>query len=155
MSFRQRIEDDLKTALKAGEKQRLGVLRMIKAKVQEKQVELRGKQGADATLSDDDVMNVVSAYAKQRRDSIESYEQGGREDLAAAERAELQIVSAYLPQQLGEDEVAAIVDAAVAESGAREPKDMGAVMKLVMPQVKGRADGKLVNRIVQSRLKPS
>jgi uncharacterized protein YqeY len=155
MSLKQRIEDDLKTALKAGEKQRLGVLRMVKSKVQEKQVDLRGKKGAEAVLSDDDVMNVVSAYAKQRRDSIESYEQGGREDLAAAERAELEIVSAYLPQQMGEDEVAAIVDAAVAESGAKEPRDMGAVMKLVMPKVKGRADGKIVNRIVQSRLKPS
>jgi uncharacterized protein YqeY len=155
MSLKQRIEDDLKTALKAGEKQRLGVLRMVKSKVQEKQVDLRGKKGAEAVVSDDDVMNVVSAYAKQRRDSIESYEQGGREDLAAAERAELEIVSAYLPQQMGEDEVAAIVDAAVAESGAKEPRDMGAVMKLVMPKVKGRADGKIVNRIVQSRLKPS
>ena len=155
MSLRQRIEDDLKSALKAREKQKLGVLRMVKSKIQEKQVELRGKKGADADLSEDDVTAVVVAYAKQRRDSIESYEQGGREDLAAAERAELEILAAYLPQQMGEEEVAAIVDAAIAESGAASPKDMGAVMKLVMPKVKGRADGKMVNGIVQSRLKPS
>ncbi len=154
MSLKQRIEDDLKTALKAGDKQRLSCLRMVKSKVQEKQVELRGKRGAGAELSDDDIQSVVSAYAKQRRDSIESYEQGGRDDLAAAERAELEILKAYLPQQMTEDEIAAIVDAAVRESGASQPRDMGAVMKLVMPQVKGRADGKLVNRIVQSRLKP-
>ena len=152
MSLKQRIEDDLKTALKAGEKQRLGVLRMVKSKVQEKQVELRGKKGADAKLSDDDVQNVVTAYAKQRRDSIESYEQGGREDLAATEREELEILSGYLPQQMGEDEVAAIVDSAVAESGAKEPKDMGAVMKLVMPRVKGRADGNRVSAAVREKL---
>jgi len=126
---------------------------MVKSKVQEKQVELRGTEGREAELSDEDVTNVVSAYAKQRRDSIESYEQGGRKDLAANERAELEILTAYLPQQMNEDEVSAIVDDAVRESGASEPKDMGAVMKLVMPKVKGRADGKLVNRIVQSRLK--
>ena len=153
MSLRQKIEDDLIAALKAGEKQKLGCLRMVKSKVQEKQVELRGKEGPDARLDDDDVTAVVSAYAKQRRDSIESYEQGGREDLATKEREELEIISAYLPQQMGEDEVAAIVDAAIAESGATQPRDMGAVMKLVMPKVKGLADGKLVNRIVQSRLK--
>jgi len=126
---------------------------MVKSKVQEKQVELRGTEGREAELSDEDVTNAVSAYAKQRRDSIESYEQGGREDLAANERAELEILTAYLPQQMSEDEVSAIVDDAVRESGASEPKDMGAVMKLVMPKVKGRADGKLVNRIVQSRLR--
>jgi uncharacterized protein YqeY len=152
MSLRQRIEDDIKTALKARDKEKLSALRMVKAKVQEKQVELRGKKGPEAKLSDDDVRDVVSAYAKQRRDSIDSYEKGGREDLAAKERSELQIISAYLPQQMGEDEVAAIVDEAIAASGATQPKDMGAVMKLVMPRVKGRADGKLVNRIVQGRL---
>lgn len=152
MSLRQRIEDDLKTALKSGDKQRLGCLRMVKSKLQEKQVDLRGRKGPDAQLSEDDMTDVVSAYAKQRRDSIESYEQGGREDLAAKERAELEIVSGYLPQQLSEAEVAAIVDAAVAKVGATQPQDMGAVMKLVMPQVKGRADGKIVNRIVHDRL---
>ncbi len=153
MSLKQRIEDDLKAALRAGDKQRLGCLRMVKAKAQEKQIELRGKKGSEAELSDDDVMNVVSAYAKQRHDSIESYERGGREDLAAKERAELEILAAYLPQPMSEDEVAAIIDEAVRESGASEPRDMGAVMQLVMPKVKGRADGKLVSRIVQSRLK--
>ncbi len=153
MSLKQRIEEDLKNALKAGDKQRLSCLRMVKSKLQEKQVELRGKQGPEAELSDDDVTGVVAAYAKQRRDSIESYEKGGREDLAAAERAELEILKDYLPEALGEDELAAIVDAAIADSGAGSPKDMGAVMKLVMPRVKGRADGKTVKRIVQSRLK--
>ena len=151
--MKQRIEDDLKAALRAGDKERLGCLRMVKAKAQEKQIELRAKKGRDAELSDDDVMSVVSAYAKQRHDSIESYERGGREDLAARERAELEILAAYLPQPMSEDEVAAIIDEAVRESGASEPRDMGAVMQLVMPKVKGRADGKLVNRIVQSRLK--
>jgi len=153
MSLKQRIEDDLKAALKAGDKERLGCLRMVKAKAQEKQIELRGKEGREAELSDDDLMNVVLAYVKQRHDSIESYERGGREDLAAKERVELEILAAYLPQPMSEGEVAAIIDEAIRKSGASEPKDMGAVMKLVMPKVKGRADGKLVNRIVQSRLR--
>ncbi len=153
MSLKQRIEDDLKAALRAGDKERLGCLRMVKAKAQEKQIELRAKKGREAELSDDDVMDVVSAYAKQRHDSIESYERGGREDLAAKERAELEILAAYLPQPMSEDEVAAIIDEAVRESGASEPKDMGTVMKLVMPKVERRADGKLVSRIVRSRLK--
>lgn len=152
MSLKQRIEDDLKTALKKGDKERLGCLRMVKAKVQEKQVELRGKEGKDATLTDEQVVQVVSAYAKQRRDSIDSYEKGGRDDLAAKERSELALLTDYLPQQMSEEEVAKIVDEAVAESGATQPKDMGAVMKLVMPKVKGRADGKLVNELVKSRL---
>jgi len=153
MALREKIEDDLKTALKAGDKQRLSCLRMVKAKVQEKQIELRSKEGPEAKLSEEDVANVVSAYAKQRRDSIDSYEKGGREDLAANERAELEILTEYLPQQMSEEKIAEIVDDAVKESGASAPKDMGAVMKLVMPKVKGRADGKIVNRIVQSRLK--
>ncbi|MCH7779230.1 MAG: GatB/YqeY domain-containing protein [Acidobacteria bacterium] len=153
MSLKQRIEDDLKAALRAGDKERLGCLRMVKAKAQEKQIELRGKEGREAELSDDDLMNVVLAYVKQRHDSIESYERGGREDLAAKERVELEILAAYLPQPMSEGEVAAIIDEAIRKSGASEPKDMGAVMKLVLPKVKGRAGGKLVSRIVQGRLK--
>jgi len=152
MSLRDRIEDDLKQALKAGDRARLGALRMVKSKIQEKQVELRGKQGADATLSDEAVQQVVAAYAKQRRDSIESYAQGGREDLAEKERAELAIVEAYLPAQLDDAELGRLVDEAVAESGASSMKDIGAVMKAVMPKVGGRADGKRVNAAVRARL---
>ena len=152
MSLRERIETDLKQALKQRDRATLEALRMVKAKIQEKQVDLRGKQGAKAELSDDDVQAVLNAYAKQRRDSIEAYEQGGREELAQKERDELEIIQAYLPKQLSDQEVEVIVEKAVSESGAQSMKDIGAVMKLVMPQVRGLADGKRVNEIVRAKI---
>ncbi|MCP3979668.1 MAG: GatB/YqeY domain-containing protein [bacterium] len=152
MSLKERLEAELKTAMKNRDRARLECLRMLKAKVQEKEVALRGSGDAERKLTDDDVTEVVTSYAKQRRDSIDSYRAAGREDLAGKEEAELAIVTEYLPQQLGEDEVRAIVAKAIAEAGASSPKDMGAVMKLVMPQVKGKADGKLVNGIVRELL---
>jgi uncharacterized protein YqeY len=154
MSMRERLENDLKKALKEREALRVSCLRMLKAKVMEKEVSLRAKQGIDYRLSDDEIVQVASAYAKQRRDSIESYRKGSREDLASKEEAELAIVEEYLPQQLSREEIAEIVRRAVEESGASSPKDMGAVMKLVMPEVKGAADGKLVNQIVREALAP-
>ena len=152
MSLKDRIENDLKVALKARDRGTLEALRMVKAKIQEKQVDLRGKKGAEAELSDDDVQAVLNAYAKQRRDSIEAYEKGGRDELAQKERDELEIISAYLPKQLSDEEITAIVEKAVADSGASSMKDLGAVMKLVMPQTKGLADGKRVNEIVRAKI---
>ena len=148
MSMKQRIADDLKAAMKSGDKRRLEVLRMLKARMQEAEVELRAKQGREYELADPEALHVLSAYAKQRRDSIDSFRQGGREDLAGAEEAELAIIQEYLPKQLSADEIRAVVREAIEQSGATSPKDMGAVMKLVMPRVKGAADGKLVNQIV-------
>ncbi len=152
MSMRKRLDDDLKKALKEREQLRLSCLRMLKAKVMEKEVALRAKRGVDYRLSDDELVEVASAYAKQRRDSIESYRKGSREDLAAKEEAELAIVEEYLPRQLSREEIAEVVKRAIEESGAQSPKDMGAVMKLAMAELKGAADGKLVNRIVSEML---
>jgi uncharacterized protein YqeY len=152
MTIKKRLEDDLKEAMKARDELRLNCLRMLKSKILEKEVSLRAKEGKDYQLSDEEVVQVASSYAKQRRDSIESYRQGGREDLAAKEEKELAVVEGYLPQQLSRDEIVEIVRGAVEESGASSAKDMGSVMKIVMPKVKGQADGKLVNRIVREML---
>jgi len=155
MSISQRIVEDMKTAMKAGDKDRLGTLRMLKSKLQMAEVDLRAKKGLDYVLEDEQALGALSSYAKQRRDSIESYDKAGRPDLAAKERAELEIVQEYLPAQLGEDDVREIVKQAIAEVNASSPDDMGAVMKVVMPKVKGVADGKLVNQLVRDLLQGS
>jgi uncharacterized protein YqeY len=152
MSIEQRINDDLKAALKAGHKLRLSVLRMVKAKLQEATVELRGRQGAEARLDDAQATAVLVSCAKQRREARESFVQGQREDLAAKEEAELEILQDYLPRQLGEKEIRRHVRDAIAETGASSPREMGAVMQVIMPKLKGAADGKLVNRIVRELL---
>jgi uncharacterized protein YqeY len=125
---------------------------MLKSRMMEAEVERRATHGTGYELQDEEALAVIAAYAKQRRDSIDAYRQGGREDLAAKEEAELAVVQEYLPRQLSADEVRAIVSGAIAESGASSAKDMGAVMKLVMPKVKGVSDGKLVNQIVRELL---
>ena len=152
MTIRERLDADLKEALKAKQSARVGCLRMLKAKILEREVELRTTRGVGHRLEDDEVREVLTAYAKQRRDSIESFRAGGREDLVAKEEAELELVLAYLPRQLGPEELERIVVEAVAEAGATSAADLGRVMKLVMPRVKGVADGKLVNRIVREKL---
>lgn len=152
MSIKQRITDDLKAAMKSGDKARLGVLRMVKSRMMESEVDLRAKKGRDYELNDEEATGVLASYAKQRRDSIEAYEKAGREDLAAAERLELGIIQEYLPEQMPEEEVRRIVQEAIASTGAMSAKDMGSVMKIVMPRLKGAADGKLVSKIASELL---
>lgn len=152
MSLRDRIGEDVKTAMKSGDKDRVGVLRMLRARIQEAEVAARAGKGRDHVLEDPEIVEAIASYAKQRRDSIEAFRLAGREDLASREESELRIVQEYLPKPLGEEEVRAIAGEAIAESGARSPKDMGAVMKLVMPRVKGAADGKKVQEIVKDLL---
>jgi uncharacterized protein YqeY len=155
MSIKRKLEADLREALKARETLRVGCLRMLKSKILEREVALRVERGKDYELEDDETRGVIAAYAKQRRDSIESYRQAGRDDLAGKEEAELAIVNAYLPRQLSDEEIGRIVREAIGESGAASPRDMGKVMKLVMPRVKGAADGKRVNEIVRASLQPA
>lgn len=152
MSLKDRLNEDLKTAMRARDTPRLNVVRMLKSKLQEREVAERGKHGPDHKLDEQTMIEVVAAYAKQRRDSIAQYEELGRDDLAAKERAELELLTVYLPEQLDEQKIREIVTAAIAESGATEMRQMGDVMKLVMPQVKGKADGKQVNAIVKELL---
>ena len=148
MSLKEQLTEDMKTAMKAKEagKQRLGVIRLVRSAV--RQLEIDGKK----ELDDAGVLAVLSKEVKQRRDSIEEFRKGGREDLVKQNEEEIAILMEYLPQQLSEDEVRSLVKEAVTASGASSPKDMGKVMKLLMPKVKGRADGKLVNDLVRGML---
>lgn len=152
MSFQEKLLGDIKAAMKARDQLRLDTLRMVKAKIQEKEVELRGKKGREHVLEDGEILQVLTTAAKQRRDSIESFRSGGREELAAKEEQELAIIREYLPKQLAEEDLERLVKEAVEETGAASPKDMGKVMKAVMPKVKGRADGKRINAVVRKLL---
>ncbi len=138
MSLRERVNEDMKAAMKAREAERLGTLRLLLAALKQREVDER------ITLDDAGVIAVIEKMLKQRRDSVEQYDKAGRADLAAVERAEIAALSGYLPQPLSESEIAAIVAEAIAEAGAKSPADMGKVMAIVKPKVAGRADmGKL------------
>jgi uncharacterized protein YqeY len=152
MAIRERIVGDLTAAMKAKDAQQLGVVRMLKSRIMEAEVEQRSRKGPGYVLDDQECVAVIATYAKQRRDSIEAYRKGGKEDLATKEEAELAIIQQYLPAQMSEDDVRRIVAAAISESGATSAKDMGAIMKLVMPKLKGGADGAVVSRIVRELL---
>ncbi len=128
---------------------------MVKARILEKEVEFRSSKGRDYSLDDEETTGVVSTYAKQRRQSIDSYRQAEREDLAVQEEKELEILQAYLPKQLSEIEIEALVEEAIQEAGASSPGDMGNVMRVLMPRLKGAADGKVVNNMVRQKLSGS
>lgn len=150
MSLQQQISDDLKASMKARDRARTGALRMLLAALKNAAVaEGKGPQGE---LSDDAVVKLVQTEVKRRREAAAAYREGGREEQAAAEEAEAEVYAAYLPEQLGDDELAAIVDETIAEVGASGPQDMGQVMKAVMPKVQGRADGSRVSAVVKERL---
>lgn len=146
MSLFETIDKDIIVALKAGEKDRLTLLRGLKSDLKYARLD----KGDD--LTDDEVVKVLAYQAKKRRDSIEQFEKGGREDLVAKERAELEIITTYLPKQLSEGELREIVAGAIAEAGAESPAQIGAVMKIVMPKIKGVADGKLVSKLANEIL---
>lgn len=146
MSLVKQIDSKIIEALKGGEKEKLAVLRGLKSALKYRQIE------AKKELSDEIAIEVISRAAKQRRESIEQFRSGGREDLASKEESELKIISEYLPSQLSEEAVRSLVATAVSESGAESAKQIGLVMKLLMPKVKGKADGKLVNRLVLEKL---
>lgn len=146
MSFLQKLDDDLKTALKASDSLRVSVLRMTKAALKYRQID----KGGD--LSAEDVASVLSSMAKQRRESIEQFSKGGREDLAEKERMELEILRSYLPEQATPEELEGVIVEAIKETSAEGIKDMGKVMRLVMSRVKGTADGKLVSQRVKDLL---
>lgn len=145
MSILERIDSDLKVAMKSSEKIRVSTLRMVKASLKNLEIE-KGE------LSDDDVIGVLSTQAKQRRESISEFEKGGRQDLVDLERAELAVILGYLPEQLSEEELTGIIQETIRETGASSLIDMGRLMKSLMPRVKGRADGKLVSQKVKELL---
>ena len=149
MTLPARIDADLKDAMRAKDATRLGVLRMLKSALKYGAIE---KAGAGAELSDADAVQVIRKQAKQRQDSIDSFEKGGRAELAEKEKAELAILHSYLPQQLNADELAKVVRETVAEVGATSKAQMGAVMKALQAKVAGRADGKALSQEVQKQL---
>lgn len=150
MSLKDRITEDIKTAMKSKDKVRLETVRSIKKLLLEKEVSVR-PQGQEA-LTEAQELEVLAQLAKQRRESIEQYSQAGREDLVAEESQELEIIEEYLPRQLSDEEVAAIIDEIIAQVGASSPKDMGKVMGPAMQQLKGQADGKKVQQLVKAKL---
>ena len=137
----ERVQDDVKSALKAGERDRVHALRLIVSELQK-----AAKEGGD------DEVTVLQRERKRRLEAADAYREGGRDDQAAAEEREAEIISAYMPEQISDEELGAIVGDAVAESGASSPKEMGKVMSLVMPRVRGRADGQRVSAAVREKL---
>jgi len=148
MSLQQRVTDELKASMMAREAVRTATLRMLKAALGYAQIEKKTD-----TLPDAEVMAVIQREAKKRRDAIEEFEKGGRAEMAANERAELEVLSGFLPKALTPEELEALVRGVIAEVGATSKKDMGAVMKAAQARVDGRADGKSVSALV-SRLLP-
>ena len=146
MSLKDRLMQDMKEAMKARDQLRLSTLRLLISEIKNKEIDSKGE------LKDEDILSIIQKAVKQRQDSIAQYEKGGRQDLADKEKAELEILKAYLPEELSQEEILKIIDEAIAATGASSPKEMGKVMKEVMPKVKGRADGKLVNELVRKRL---
>ncbi len=149
VSLPQKIDADLKDAMRAKDAEKLNVLRMLKSALKYAAIE---KAGADAELDDAEASQVIRKQVKQRQDSIESFEKGGRAELAAKEKSELAILSGYLPQQMKPEELAALVREAIAETGATSRAQMGAVMKVLQAKAAGRADGKALSAEVQRQL---
>ncbi|MGM0853187.1 MAG: GatB/YqeY domain-containing protein [Bacillota bacterium] len=147
MSLLNRLNDDMKQAMKNKEKEKLSVIRMLKASLQNEAIK-HGKQ----ELSEDEELTVLSREVKQRKDSLQEFQNAGREDLVEKIQTELTYVEIYMPKQLSEEEVSAIVHQTVAEVGATSKADMGKVMGAIMPKLKGKADGALVNKLVLQHL---
>lgn len=146
MSLKQRLTDDMKAAMKAGEKERLGTIRLINAAIKQKEVDER------VEMNDTLVLAILEKMMKQRKDSVSQFEAASREDLAVIERAEMAIIEQYLPAKLGEAEVRAAIEAAVAEVGATGPADMGKVMGVIKPKLAGQADMGEVSKLIKQRL---
>ncbi|MGA9174916.1 MAG: GatB/YqeY domain-containing protein [Thermoactinomyces sp.] len=146
MSLLEQLNEDMKLALKNKEKTKLSTIRMLKSSIKKVEIDKR------RPLTDEEVLEVVLREVKQRQDSLAEYEKAGRDDLVKKEKEEMEILRSYLPEQMTEDEVKALVKQVIQEVGASTKADMGKVMGALMPKVKGRADGRLVNRLVSEAL---
>lgn len=146
MSLKQRLTDDMKAAMKAGEKERLGTIRLVNAAIKQKEVDER------IEVDDSLVLAILEKMMKQRKDSVSQFEAANREDLAAIERAEMAIIEHYLPAKLGEAEILAVIDAVIADTGASGPADMGKVMGAIKPRLAGQADMGEVSKLIKQRL---
>jgi len=149
MGLKEKISDDMKLAMKSGDKLRLETLRTLRAVLMEKEIERRG---SGTGMTADDESGVLATAAKRRRESIEQFQKGRRPDLVDQEMKELAIIQEYLPKQMSEDEVTAVISKVIAEVAAASAADFGKVMPAVMKQVKGKADGKMVQDLVKKLL---
>lgn len=146
MNLSERLNEDMKQAMKSKDKFRLSTIRMVRSTIKYLEIDLK------RTLDDNEVLDILSREIKQRKDALQEFESAGRDELAASTKAEIEIIIKYLPEQLSEEEIKAIVQQTIQETGASSKSEMGKVMSALMPKVKGRADGKLVNQAVQQFL---
>lgn len=146
MTLKQKLQEDLKTSMKNKDTLRKSVITLIRSSIKQVEVDKR------IELNDDDVMDIISKQLKQRNDSLEQFLDAGREDLVEETRSEIEVLKEYLPQQLSEEELNEIVKQTISEVGATSMKDMGKIMSVIKPKTKGRADGKLINKLVKENL---
>lgn len=147
MEIREKLMNDVKEAMKSKESVRLGALRFLQAAIKNREIELRPN-----AITSEEVMGVIRRSVKQRKESIDQYKNAGRQDLVDQETAELKILEAYLPQQMGREQLEAVVAEVIAALGAKTPKEMGAVMKEVIVRTAGTADNKMVSEVVKAKL---
>lgn len=147
--LKDKIQEDLKAAMRARSEAKLSAIRMLKSALQYYEIQ---KGGAGYTATDEDVIDVIGKEIKKRKESIELYEKGGRQELADKEKVEVEVLQAYLPEQISEDEVRTLVEEAIKQTGASSMQDMGKVMSTLMPEVKGKADAGLVSQLVKQKL---
>ncbi|WP_340025200.1 GatB/YqeY domain-containing protein [Paenibacillus sp. FSL K6-1096] len=146
MNLSERLNEDMKQAMKSKDKFTLSTIRMVRSTIKYLEIDLK------RPLDDNEVLDILSREIKQRKDALQEFEAAGREELAATTKAEIEIIIKYLPEQLSEEEIKVIVQQTIQETGASSKSDMGKLMSALMPKVKGRADGKLVNQVVQQFL---
>ncbi|MFE4711324.1 MULTISPECIES: GatB/YqeY domain-containing protein [Bacillales] len=146
MNLSERLNEDMKQAMKSKDKFALSTIRMVRSTIKYLEIDLK------RTLDDNEVLDILSREIKQRKDALQEFETAGRDDLAASTKAEIEIIIKYLPEQLSEEEIKVIVQQTIQETGASSKSEMGKLMSALMPKVKGRADGKLVNQVVQQFL---
>lgn len=149
-TLKQKITEDIKSALKGGDTLRLSVLRMLNSAISNKEIDLRKK---DIGLSDEEVLEVISSEAKKRKDAAEGFKNGKREDLAEKEKKELKILQEYLPPEISDEDLARIIKDGIRETGAASEKELGKVMKTIMPLLKGKAGGDRIIKMLQEELK--
>jgi len=148
MSLEERLVDEMKQAMRSNDKLRLSTIRMIRSALKNKEIELRKK------LDDEEVIKVIQGMVRKGEESLEAFQLGGRTDLVEKERKEIEILKSFLPQALSQEEIFKIIDQSIEETQASSLKDLGNVMKSVMPKLQGKADGKLVNQWVREKLSP-
>lgn len=146
MNLSERLNEDMKQAMKSRDKFTLSTIRMVRSTIKYLEIDLK------RTLDDNEVLDILSREIKQRKDALQEFESAGRDELVASTKAEIEIIMKYLPEQLSEEEINLIVQQTIQETGASSKSEMGKVMSALMPKVKGRADGKLLNQAVQQFL---